>query len=146
MSAGRHEESIVETIACLIRCKQNLKIYRVAEKARSRYSQIRAELAPKSDFPTLGDLRDPEDIRKAEKIADRKARKELGAAWKLVASSELLTMEHLMDELAVLEHLNAMISRCLKQLLFVRGLKSLPSPAAAPRQMTQIPWSRSSRR
>lgn len=85
----------------------------------------------------MGELRDPEDIRKAEKIADRKARKELGAAWELVASGDLLTMEHLMDELAVVERLNAMISRCLKQLLFVRGLKSLPSPASAPRQITQ---------
>jgi hypothetical protein len=44
------------------------------------------------------------------------------------------TVEHLMEELEVEEQLNAMIGRRLKQLLFLRGLKSLsPAPPAAPR-------------
>ena len=132
LPVGRHEEYLVDTIARLLWRKQNLEIYRLANEARRRHLEIRAELAPKSGLLTLDDLRDPDDVRRAEKLADEKARKELEWAWKLVESGDLLTIECLERELALVERIERMIVQSLKQLLYVRGLKSLSSPSSTP--------------
>jgi hypothetical protein len=134
---GRHEESIVETMAQLVWRKQNLRIYRLAAEARRRCSEIREGVIPEPDAYLSGDFRDPDDIRQAEEAAEKKIHKELEWALELVNVGDLLTMEHLMTELAVVERLDASISRSLKQLLFVRGLKSLPAPASAPKQIAK---------
>ena len=44
---------------------------------------------------------------------------------KCFENGEITTMEQLMSVLAIEERLDSMIDRCLKRLLFVRGLKSL---------------------
>jgi hypothetical protein len=136
LPVGRHEKIIVETIARLVWRKQNLKIYRVAEEARRRHSQIRAQLAPKSPFQILGeDLRDPDEVSRAEDAADEKARKELGWAWDLIDAGDLLTTKYLMAELEVIARIDSMIALSMKQLLYVRGFKSLaplPSTGASP--------------
>jgi hypothetical protein len=49
----------------------------------------------------------------------------------LVEIGEAATLDGLMKELASEERLEAMIDRCLKRLLFLRGLKSLPSAASS---------------
>jgi len=43
-----------------------------------------------------------------------------------------------MKELDVKERLDGMIDKCLKRLLFVRGLKSISSPAASPAPQQRI--------
>jgi hypothetical protein len=55
----------------------------------------------------------------------------------LIDIGEPATIEGLMNELDVKERLHGMINRCLKQLLTVRGVKSL-SPAASSTSTPQI--------
>jgi hypothetical protein len=52
---------------------------------------------------------------------------------RFVNSGEITTLEQFMSVLAVEERLDTMIDRCLKRLLFLRGLKSL-APAKASSQ------------
>jgi hypothetical protein len=52
-------------------------------------------------------------------------RQELGDIYKLIDIGEPATMEGLMKELDIKERLDTLISKCLKQLLMVRGVKSL---------------------
>ena len=56
------------------------------------------------------------------------ARKDLGANYVLVEIGETATMERLLQDLAVEERVDAIIDKCLKRLLFLRGLKSLKPP------------------
>jgi hypothetical protein len=138
---GAIEEDIVATIARLLWRKQNVHIYQRAEQARKRRSAIQAKLVPSMTLTTL-DTRDPEEVRRAEKSADKQARRELGEAWELVEMGEVTTIDYLLHELAVIERLDAMIERSLKRLLLVRGVKSMESasfpvpPAAGLKQIS----------
>jgi hypothetical protein len=67
-------------------------------------------------------------------------REELGEeAFQLIEIDDMATFEHLLRDLQIEERLDALIDKCLKRLLFVRGLKSLqpvsssasPQPVAA---------------
>ena len=54
----------------------------------------------------------------------------------LVEMGKDATIDHLLSELSVVDRLDGMIDRCLKRLLFVRGLKSIaPSSSTAPEQL-----------
>jgi hypothetical protein len=55
----------------------------------------------------------------------------------LIDIGEPATIEGLMKELNIKERLDSLISKCLKQLLVVRGVKSL-SPASASPAIPQI--------
>ena len=59
----------------------------------------------------------------------------LGDAFELVEIGGAATFDGLTKELAIQERLDAAINRCLKQLLMVRGVKSVTSapPLAAKR-------------
>jgi hypothetical protein len=130
---GPLEEDIVGTIARLTWRKQNLSTYRVAQKAKSRLSEIRNVTIPKLELPDFlsnYDSRDPNEIRAAEQAAEAKARKELGPVWELIAIGEASTTDYLLNELSIMDRLDGMIDRCLKRLLFVRGLKSLPASSS----------------
>jgi hypothetical protein len=71
----------------------------------------------------------------AVETADREARNELAEAYELTEIGEPATFDRLLQELGVEERLDAMIDRCLKRLLFLRGLKSLPrASSSAPLQ------------
>jgi hypothetical protein len=61
----------------------------------------------------------------------RKLGKNLGDVHQLIDIGEPATIEGLMKELDVKERLDGMINRCLKQLLTVRGVKSLSSAASS---------------
>jgi hypothetical protein len=69
----------------------------------------------------------PEEQAARRKAADHQVRTELGGAMELVKIGEIATIEYLEKELAILERLNGMIARAFKSLLYVRGIKSLPS-------------------
>ena len=60
------------------------------------------------------------------------ARKDLGASYELVEIGEAATVDRLLQDLAVVERLDAMIDKCLKRLLFLRGLKSLRRVSSSP--------------
>ena len=60
-----------------------------------------------------------------ERAAEAEARKELKDLYRLVEIGEEATIDWLMKDLAVHERLDAMIEKCLKRLLLIRGVKSL---------------------
>jgi len=109
---GALEEDIVSEIARLTWRKQNLATFRTAELAQERFEEICREKVPFGDIYQLIDIGEP------------------------------ATVEGLMKELEIKERLDGLISKCLKQLLMVRGVKSLsvasssvPTPQiSAPRK------------
>jgi len=129
---GAVEEDIVLSIARLMWRKQNLMIYRLADQARKVLSACEAEHEPEPGWIGTLAIGEPDrsDVLAGQQAAREQAQKELGPAWKLIDISEA----SLLDELAVVDRLDGMIDRCLKRLLFVRGIKSLDSSVAAPSQ------------
>ena len=128
--AGPLEEDIVTFMARLVWRKQNLSTYRLAEVARKRLLAINSEVGPQIDFGLSFDARDPEKVLAAQQAAEGQARDELGEAWELAEMGDVATTDHLERELLILDRLDGMIDRCLKRLLFVRGLKSISSSSA----------------
>jgi hypothetical protein len=79
--------------------------------------------------------RSPEEFSALRKEADEKAERELGPALELIEIGDVATPDHLLMELALIDRLDGMIARCLKQLLLVRGVKSISlSTSAEPSQ------------
>jgi hypothetical protein len=143
---GALEQDIVATIARLVWRKQNLATFRRAELVREHRNAIRSKrvaaiekkykpqpLRPSSeeerilrlletDYEFIADERE-----RAVKDADRRAREELGEAYELAEIGEPTMVDRLLQDLGVEERLDASIDKCLKRLLFLRGLKSLPT-------------------
>lgn len=117
---GALEEDTVASIARLLWRKQNLATFTNAELAQNRCSAMKREAG--IEYYKRGHL-------EAEQAAEAQARKELGEMYELVEIGREATLDRLMKELDVHDRLDAMIDRCLKRLLFVRGLKSLAPPA-----------------
>jgi hypothetical protein len=140
---GPLEEDIGEEIVCLEWRRQHLDTYDLVQRARNRRSAIRSKLVPAvrylSTFPDLTlpepepdrENPTPEELRAAEKRAEKKIESELGATLELLEIGEVATLEYLEKRLAILERLDGMIMRAYKKLLFVRGIKSLSPPSAA---------------
>jgi hypothetical protein len=107
--------------------KQNLVTYRLAEEARDRHSTIYCSLGPPPLFPMLAtheeETRRPEELRVLRLEADQ-ARTELGPWLEFIEIGDVATTDHLLDEFAIIERINAMFDR-LKRLLMVRGIKSI---------------------
>jgi hypothetical protein len=125
---GPLEEDIVLTIARLVWRKQNLGTFQRAEMARNRLDAI--ELATRGEAgigpSALGDQDMMEEIAQS---VDRQARRELGDLYQLVGIGPRATLEGLQEELDVDDRLAARIGRSLKQLTYLKGLKSLALPA-----------------
>lgn len=133
---GALENEIVTTIAHLAWRRKNLATFRIAERAKRRMAEIRGAVVP-MDYavPKCDDADDFEAFTNKWRAAESKAREELGELYGLVEMGEEVTVNRLMKDLEVQERLDAMIDKCLKRLLFVRGLKSISSaPASAPRE------------
>jgi hypothetical protein len=133
---GRSEEDILENLAYLKWRRQNLFTYRLAKRASDLHSSIYAKLSPPQmwDTPLLQyqeEIRSPEELRALRKSADEQARTELGAAIELVEIGEVATIDYLEKELSIIERLDAMIGRCYKSLLYVRGIKSMSSSSSS---------------
>jgi hypothetical protein len=139
---GPFERDIVAEIARLIWRKQNLSTYGLATRAKSQYSSIYSVLAPPSiafDLPMFeADKRSPEELRALRKEADEKAKSDLGAALELVEMGVVVTTDYLLKELSIIERLNSLIERCLKQLLYARGVKSMSSASAATASQSRL--------
>lgn len=138
--SGCSEREIVAHIARLMWRRQRLSIYQVAKLATEVHSEIYKVLKPpRADLPPhvmaqLGwkkDTRTPEQLEKLCEEADKQAQSELGSALQLVEIGNVATSDYLLDEISIIERLDGMIDRCLKRLLFVRGLKSLSSDTSA---------------
>jgi hypothetical protein len=142
--SGRSEEELGDYLARLMWRRQNLSTYRIAEHARKRHGAIYAECRPPSGIPDFDFFKQPE-TRSEEELcalreeADKQAQNELGAALELVEAGNVATTDYLLEELSITERLGHMIERCLKQLLFIRGLKSILSPSATTVTTPRIP-------
>jgi hypothetical protein len=131
---GRYEEHNIATMAQVLWRLQNLATFRIASQARARRHQLTDEKAPPSNSFSMFDEQDPvarAERKEAFRLAENQTRKEFGAAYELVEMGEAATIEALERELEIQERLEAMLERCLKRLLFSRGVKSI-SPASAP--------------
>jgi hypothetical protein len=73
-------------------------------------------------------------VDEATNAAKDRARKVLGGAFELVEAGDTATVERLLRDLKIEEQLDAMVDKCLKRLLFVRGLKSMSGSSSAPQQ------------
>jgi hypothetical protein len=116
---GPLENDTVATIAHLTWRKQNLGTIRIAERAREVIQS----------FP---------DAKTYRQHVKNQIRRQLGDTYQLFEIGDAATLDGLMKELATEERLDIMIDRCLKRLLFLRGLKSLSS-AASSAPLPRIP-------
>jgi hypothetical protein len=135
--SGVLEEDIVTTMARLVWRKQNLGTLRTAELAQDRCSALRLErLNAKIEMAILEDF-DPAKREEEKRAAEDRARKELGNIYELAETGEAATFDGLTKELDIKERLDASIARCLKQLLLVRGVKSISAapPSASPKHL-----------
>jgi hypothetical protein len=99
------------------------------------------EQTPPPEFRGRAEAYREADAKKIEAIHDV-ARKELGDdTYKLAIVGERATIDGLMNDLEVRERLNATIERCLKRLLFVKGLESIlaPSSSLPPKRLAGSP-------
>jgi hypothetical protein len=137
---GRSEEIIISNLAKLTWRRENLAIYRLVKIVTERHSSIYFTLRPPPseavkafwEFDTEEETRSPEELEALRKEADEKAQRELGAALELTKVWDIATPEQLLNELSLIERLDGMIARCLKQLLLARGVKSISAAPAEP--------------
>jgi hypothetical protein len=132
-------DDIVATIRRMVWRKRNLPTFRIAVVARFNYEIIMSRefsrMLPEETLPPellgrAGAYTEAE-ATKIEAISDV-ARKELGDdAYKLANVGEIATVNGLMNDLEVRERLNAIVERCLKRLLFVKGLESILAPSSS---------------
>ena len=123
---GALEDDIGWTIARLVWRKEHLATLRKGELVLEHESRIQAQ---KSQFEVLEMEKYSAERREViMQATEDQARKDLGASYELVEIGEAATVDRLLQDLAVVERLDAMIDKCLKRLLFLRGLKSLKPP------------------
>jgi hypothetical protein len=74
------------------------------------------------------------------RTVDDKIQNEFGAAaFDLVEMKDVATFDGLTRELEIEERFGTMIDKCLKQLLFLKGLKSISIESSAVRPSTSAP-------
>jgi hypothetical protein len=132
--AGALEQDIGDTIAKLAWRKRNMGIFAIAERARRRRRQIIEDTFRQRNIDVDGKLEAPlyqgeaEDIearKEAEKEAAAVARTQIGQQLYEWIVSEAATVDGLFKDVEIEERLNAAIGKCLKQLMILRGVKSL---------------------
>ena len=127
--SGVLEDDIVMTIARLVWRKQNLTTLRIAEHAQSRRITIWNEKIRDNEPSYLDENGEPvntrEEERQVKRAAESEAQEELGENYEFVEIGEAATFNGLTGEIEIQERLDAAIAKCLKQLLMVRGVKSI---------------------
>ena len=130
---GPLEEDRVETIARLLWRKKNLMTLQIAEDARETQTAI--ENAPQDMYAVTKDGLVPvsaAEIEKSRQDLEQQARDKLGWKYEFVELGDKVSVEGLKQNLDVEERLDARIGQCLKQLLFLRGLKSVIASSISP--------------
>jgi hypothetical protein len=140
---GALADDIVATVTRLVWRKRNLSTFQTAVFAKIHYNIIMSRefsrmLPEQTPPPELeGSPYNEADAKQIEAI-DHVARKELGDdAYELARIGKTATVNSLWNDLEVLERLNAMIEKCLKRLLFLKGLESIlvPSSSSPPKRL-----------
>jgi hypothetical protein len=125
---GALEEETVASLARLLWRKRNLITFRLAERARQRATEIQEAVisGPNLNPPASDGAPDfNAPFAQKERAAEAEARKELKELYRLVEIGDEATIPSLMNDLAVHERLDAMMEKCLKLLLLIRGVKSV---------------------
>lgn len=133
---GRSEEITIENVTRLTWRRENLAIYVCAQLAREKRDAIYSRLLPplKFEMPLIGrdeETRSPEELSALRKELEQRAQRELGSALELAEIGEVATYDHLEKELALIDRLDGMIVRQLKQFLLIRGVKSVSASACS---------------
>jgi hypothetical protein len=131
---GPVEHDIVLTIARLLWRKQNLITFQTAELVKSRFDEILEEELERRGFGSSQD-EEPAARQEAERAAEKRARSELGECYKFM-DDDFGTIDRLMMDLEIGERLDAIIDKCFRRLLMVRGVKSMAlAPLSEPPQL-----------
>jgi hypothetical protein len=143
---GALEEDIVAGIARLVWRKRHLATFRVVRSIPYEEMTNRADFDPDKAAKEYQAQSEKlwDEIRSRgenQKTTLQEAMRKYTALIKqdysipqeemFFRSGEITTMEQLMNVLAVEERLDTMIDRCLKRLLFLRGLKSIAPAKSA---------------
>jgi hypothetical protein len=119
--------------------KKNLVTCRIVERLQQYCEQIalRQVSAAPPKWSYIESIDGSPEYRKqladATRTAEDRARQELGGLAELIDIGQPATIDGLMKELDVKERLDGLIDKRLKQLLMVRGVKSLSlTPRSAP--------------
>jgi hypothetical protein len=137
---GRLEEDIVADIARLSWRKQNIANYQVTQVCAVVAEVL--TIAARTELPPRLEKEREEQLAEAFSALQRKieagekggeAKKEAAASLAVVNDiTGMATLNGLLKALEVQERLDGLIDRCLKRLLFIRGLKSLAGSAESP--------------
>jgi hypothetical protein len=125
---GALEQETVASLAHLLWRKKNLITFRMAQRAQQRVIEIQEEMLQRSDLILAppDESSDPSrSFAESERAAEAQARKELRELYRLVEMGDEATVACLMNDLAIHERLDAMIDKCLKRLLLIKGVKSV---------------------
>jgi len=120
---------IVSSVARLVWRRRNLATLRAAKLAQDRLWKLKFEKL-KTTMEGEGAAEDA-GMNEAEASAQAQAREELGDVYPLIEAENAATTDGLMQELTTQERLDAMIDKCMKRLLFLRGLKSMAHSSAS---------------
>jgi hypothetical protein len=122
---GALEDELVLEIARLLWRKRNLKTFRKAELVGQYISEVRSEFITSEEAAEeLAEYTCQVETR--DQAVEQRGRRELGKGYELAEMGEAVTIDRLIRDLDVIDRLNASIQRCLKQLVLLRGVKSLP--------------------
>ena len=133
--AGFAERDVVFNMARLYWRKQNLETFEVAQELSWRQSMfieqekqrrgllviIREQRLLETDKEFEARLQAEQDCKEAEQVGEDRARKEFGKTYQLIGESA----ERMFRTLSIEERLDAMIDKCVKRLLTLRGVKSM---------------------
>ena len=129
---GPVEHDIVMTIARAVWRKQNLVTFQTAQLVKFRYRQIideelkrRGITSSHSQMFVQGESHAA--LEEACRAAQKQACSELGH-WCEFRDDDFGTIERLMKDLEIIERLDAIIGKCVKRLLLIRGVKALAPP------------------
>ena len=115
------------TMSRLVWRKQNLMTLQIAERAQDHLDAARLSRFESESLNPSEQIEIEEEREASMELAE----KELGDTIELIKTGEAATFEGLEKELAVRERLDSAIARCLKQLLLVRGVKSISAESSS---------------
>ena len=121
---GTLEDDIIQTIARLTWRKQNLLTCRPAQEAKPNFALPKPG-SPSATEPSSSPKYDFNPLLAAMRTADQNP------------IIDIMGTKHLLDELSIIDRLDGIIDRCLKRLLFVRGIKSLPPSSPTMARVSQ---------
>jgi hypothetical protein len=130
---GTVEHDIVMTIARALWRKQNLATFQTAQLVKFRYRQIvdeelkSREISSSHSQISLQKGENQATLEEAWRAAQKQACSELGDLCEY-RDDDFGTIERLMKDLEVVERLDAVVDKCVKRLLMVRGVKALAPP------------------